>query len=263
MHFSAIDDFFWRASFFINLAFLAVLIYRRRWPTFPILTTWIALLLLRTIVLFLIYRRSAMHGHSYSAWVLYNQIYVAGLWIDFLLQLGLIFEIARIVLGPTGTWARDARVQFAAAGLGGAFVAALVAWWISPPALTVRYAWLMRGDLFTSLVICELFVAVTFAANRLGLGWRNHVIAVSQGLTVWIGIMVVTTALQGFLGPRRHYMGLDHIRGSAHIAAIIWLTLQLWKDEPERRPISPDLQEYILALHRRVEYDLQRIGARR
>jgi hypothetical protein len=262
MHFSVVDKIFWGAVFFLNLALLFVLLFRRRWRTFPILTAWMAFLLLRSVLLFLIYQSSPMHLSSYLTWLWYTRVYVVGGWIDFILQLGLVFEIARIVLRPTGTWARDARAQFAAAGFGGIALAALVAWLVSPPAWSARYAWQIRGDLFTSLVICELFVAMALTANRLGLGWRNHVIAVGQGLTAWTSLMVVTTALQSFLGTKRYYLGLDHARGLAYIAAVTWMTLQLWRDEPERKPISADLQEYILALHRRVEYDLRRLDAR-
>ena len=122
--------------------------------------------------------------------------------------------------------------------------------------------WQVRGNLFTSMVICELFVVMTMTANRLGLGWRNHVMAIAQGLTVWSAIMVVKTAVESYLGAQRHYLQLEQIRYVTYPAAICWITVQLWRNEPERRPISPDLREYILALHRRVEYDLRRLDAR-
>jgi len=99
-------------------------------------------------------------------------------------------------------------------------------------------------------------------ANRLGLGWRNHVMAVGQTLTAWSGVMVVKTAIQSFPATQHFYGQLDQIRQVTYALAALWLMLQLWRDEPERRPISADLSEYILALHRRVEYDLRRIDAR-
>jgi hypothetical protein len=87
--------------------------------------------------------------------------------------------------------------------------------------------------------------------------------AVGQGLTAWTGVMVVTTALQSFLGRQRFYADLDYVRDLAYFSATIWIAVQLWIPEPERQPISADLQEYILALHRRVEYDLRRLDAPR
>jgi hypothetical protein len=254
MHFSLLADLYWAAGFAVGLTLLFVLLWRGRWRTFPILTVWFAFLSLKTIVLFLTY--------IYGSRNLYARVWVWGSWVDFILQLGVVFEIARIVLRPTGTWARDARAQFLSAGLAGMAVAALVAWLVSPPAWSVGYAWQIRGNLFTSLVICELFVVMTLTSTRLGLGWRNHVMAVGQGLTAWSLIMVVKTAFQSFYGTQRFYTQLEEVRAITYTAAALWMALQLWRDEPERRPIAPDLHEYILALHRRVEYDLRRLDAR-
>jgi hypothetical protein len=254
MFFSVLDKISWAAGFLSGSALLLVLLGRGRWHQFPILTLWFAFVNARTVVLFLLYVQSSRH------W--YTVIYLSGLWIDFALQLGVAMEIARIVLRPTGTWVNDAKGRFAAAGLGGAAVAAVVSWLVSPPAYSARIAWQIRGDLFTSLVICELFVAMSFTANRLGLGWRSHVMAVGQGLTIWTGVMVVTTALQSFLGTQHLYRHLEHLHGLAYIGATSWMSFQLWIPEPERQPISPDLHAYILALHRKVEYDLRRLDAR-
>ena len=255
MHLSAAAKFWWAAGFLSTAALVAVLLVRRRWRQFPLLTAWFVFLAARTITLFLLYNAHWTHA--------YREIYLGGLWVDFGLQLGVAVEIARIVLRPTGTWVQDARARFVIAGVAGAVVAGLLAWWVSPPASTVSWVWRIRGNLFTSLVICELFVVMSLTANRLGLGWRNHVMAVGQGLTAWTSVMVVTTALQSLLGTQRLYADLDYVRDLAYLGATLWIAAQLWVPEPERQPISAELQEYILALHRRVEYDLRRLDAPR
>lgn len=200
MHFSALDKFFWAAGLSLNLALLLVLLIRGRWREFPILAAWLAFLVARTILLLVLYIHSARHG--------YILVYMSGLWIDFALQLGIAVEIARIVLRPTGTWVQDARGHFLAVSLAGVAVAALFAWWVSPPGWSARRVWEIRGNLFTSLVICEIFVAMAFTANRLGLGWRNHVMAIGQGVTAWSAIMVLKTALESFFGTR---IGRAHV----------------------------------------------------
>lgn len=254
MHLSGLDKFLWAAGFIPAVLLVVVLVVRGRWRQFPVLTAWMAFQVVRTVLLFWLYEHGAFH------W--YARVYLGGLWVDFALQLGVAIEIARIVLRPTGTWVHDAKAWFAAVGLAGAVTAALLAWWVSPPAPTAMLAWRIRGNLFTSLVICELFVAMSFTANRLGLGWRNHVMAVGQGLTAWTGVMVVTTALQSFFGTQRLFVTLDHVREFAYTAATLWMIVQLWIPEPQRQPIDPGLHSYILALHRQVEYDLQRLDAR-
>lgn len=255
MHLTAMDKLLWAGGFVCTSALLAVLLVRSRWRQFPVFTAYAAFGVVRTLVLYTFY------AHGWTR--LYARVYLWALFIDFVLQLGIAVEIARIVLRPTGTWIRDAKAQFAVAGLAGAAAAAFLAWWISPPAQNALVAWRLRGNLFTSLVICELVVVMSLTANRLGLGWRNHVMAIGEGLTAWTGVMVVTTALQSFLGSQRHYLAIDHFRVIAYVGAVIWWIIQLWIPEPERQPISPELQSYIVELHRRVEYDLDRLDARR
>lgn len=261
MHFSLFEKADWIAATLAISAVLVVVFVRHRARQFPILTSWLVFLFLRSIALYLIYLYSTTPDHLRSGWHWYMRTWVTGVWLDFFFQLGLVFEIAGIVLRPTGTWVRDARGHFAAVGVTGVVAAALLAWLVSPPAWSVPFAWQIRGNLFTSLVICELFVVMSLTANRLGLGWRNHVMAVGQGLTAWTGIMVITTSIQSWFGTRRFYDQIDLVRALAYTLAMVWIALQLWRDEPQRQPISADLQEYILALHRRVEYDLRRLDA--
>jgi hypothetical protein len=255
MHFTLLGKLLWGGAFFLNLALLFVLLTRTRRRQFPILTVWISFLVARSPVLFAAY----LQGSAF--W--YTRLYEMGSWVDFALQLAVVLEIASIVLRPTGTWVRDARGYFATLGLVGVLMAALFAWWVSPPAQSARRVWEIRGNLFTSMVICELFIVMSFTANRLGLAWRSHVMAVGQGLTAWSTLMVVKTALQTFPGTQRIYTQLEEIRAVTYIAATCWMIVLLWRQEPERQRISPKLEEYILALHERVEYDLRRLEARR
>src|SRR5581483_2936118 len=255
LHFSSLFIFFWVVGVAINVALLFVLFYRRRVRQFPIFTLWLAFLVAKSIALMVIYAEGSRF--------LYTVVYNAGAGVDFALQLGVVLEIAHILLRPTGTWVEDARARFIVGGLAGFAVAAVFTWWITPPAPSLRLMWQVRGNLFTSMVICELFLVMTFTSTRLGLGWRNHVMAIGQGLTAWSTLMVAKTAVQSFLGTQSHYyQQLEQVRNVTYIGAALWMIVQLWRDEPERKPISPDLHEYILALHRRVEYDLGRLDAR-
>lgn len=254
MHVTALAIFYWVEGMAIDLALLFVLFYRRRWRQFPLLTSWFLYMIARTIILMILYYRHL--GYAYRV------VYLTGLVLEFGLQLAVVAEVARTVMRPTGTWIRDAWERFAIGGLGGIVVAALFAWWITPPAPYAWKMWQVRGNLFTSLVICELFVVMAMTANRLGLGWRNHVMAIAQGLTAWSAIVLVKTGIESYLGTQHYYLQLEEVRYVTYTAALCWIGVQLWRNEPERRPIAPDLREYILALHRRVEYDLRRLDAR-
>lgn len=252
MHFSALTRIFWATAFVCDSSMFVLLCVRRRYRQFPVFTIFFAFNVIRAIALFIAYMQNAR--------LMYRDIYYGLLIVDYILQVGIIIEIAHVVLRPTGTWLRDARAMFATIGLTGAAIAAAISWWITPPAQGAWVLWPLRVNLFTSLLTCELFVAMSFTANRLGLGWRHHVMSVAQALTFWNVVMVVTTALQSYFGTA-HFRALDQVRGAAYDLGIIYIIVQLWNPEPERRPIDPELRRYILALHERVEYDLRRLDA--
>lgn len=235
-----------------EIAMLVTLVSRKRYRTFPVFTAYFAFNVPRWFAEF------ATYLLNYAS--LYRDLYYSFLLLDYLFQLAIILEIARIVLRPTGSWLRDARAMFLGIGLTGAVLAAALSWWITPPGQSPWVVWPLRANLFTSLLTCELFVTMSFTARYLGLGWRNHVMALAQGWTFYNIVMVITTGLQSYFG-RAHYMVIDNFRGAAFLTGMTYIIVQLWVHEPERHPIDPELRRYIIALHERVEYDLRRLDA--
>ena len=147
MNFSVIQNVLWAASFAANFALLFVLISRRRTQEFR-LYNLIGFLSAEMAVLFLIYRWGSAH--------LYAVIYWSCVLVDFLLQLGVVMEMARIVLRPTGTWLSEARGRFLVSGLLGAMVAAGVALLLHPDANSSLDVCENRGNLYTGIIIFEL-----------------------------------------------------------------------------------------------------------
>ncbi len=253
MDLSALDRTLWATTFIGHVALLCVLLLRGRWRAFPVFTILIGFVTARTIALFLLYR-SGLH-------VWYARVYWWADVADFVLQLALVLEIARVVLRPTGTWVRDARRFFLLVGSAGAVLAAILAWGVAPPGLPIKEVWEVRASLSTSLVTCELVVAMGLSAARLGLGWRNHVSVLAQGLGAWALVAAFVDGIQSYVGAAAHFATLDHVRILVYCFTLIYWTFQLWFPEPARRPISPEMRDYILALHRRVSYDLDRMDA--
>jgi hypothetical protein len=259
MHFSLQDNILWAATFIGHAILFVVLLLRGRWRQFPVFTALICLNVLRTIVLFYLYRR--------GAYALYRWIYWFAAAADIALQIALVFEIARIVLRPTGTWVRDARASFLTWGSIGAIVALGLSYAVHPSTDTSLNDWMVRGSLFTSLLFCELFLAMMLASHRLGLVWRNHVSSLGQGLTAWALIStIVDTAhsyfpVNSYFGPSHHFSMLEHIRIYAYLGALGYWVVTLWLPEPERRPISPEMQKYLVALHAKVQYDATQVSS--
>jgi len=97
MNLTVLDNIFWAAGFVGHAALLLVLLTRNRWRQFPVFTCLIAFHALVTIALFLTFRYGTRHT--------YAVIYWCNVAVDFLLQVALIFEIARVVLRGSMTLA--------------------------------------------------------------------------------------------------------------------------------------------------------------
>ena len=238
-----------------NTFLFAVLIIRHRWKNFFVFTAYMGFdaALIPTIYLL-------VHFGFRS---LYKQVYWSSVLIEFVLQLGVIFEMARIVMQPTGTWLRDARKQFILGGAAGLMLAAALAWMLTPPLATLSERLEAGSSFFTSLVVCELFVVMLLTAKQLGLGFRNHVFALVTGWSVWVLAAMLVDLLHGYYGTHLHYDALDNLRKFAYLAALVYWMVQFWQDEPARQEIPPELRAYILALHQRVNKDIDTLGARR
>lgn len=255
MDFTLLDNVLWAASLIGNAALLFVLIYRKRWREFPVFSGWIAFDVTLEVLMLVVYRHGSAH--------LYSAIYWISVAVDFALQLGVVFEIARIVLRPTGTWLRDARTRFLTIGSLGALLAAGVAFAVQPSAPTSLDAWEVRGNLFTSIIICELFLAMQMSSNRMGLQWRSHVMGLGQGLAAWGVVAFCVDALHGLLGSKRDFSALEHARIFVWIGAVVYWLVIFWLPQPERLPLSPEMNQYLVDLHARVRYDLDKVESRR
>jgi hypothetical protein len=255
MNLSALDWTLWVACFLGEAALFSVLIGRRRCMEFPVFTALIGFEVVENPLLFAFYR---IGTHSW-----YERLYWAVVLIEFLLQLGVIWEIARIVMQPTGTWLRDAKKQFILGGAAAVLLAAALSWMISPPASTLLDRLTVRSSFFTSLVVCELFVVMLLTAKQLGLGLRNHVFALVTGWSVWVIAAMLVDLLHGYYGTHLYYDALNNGRKFAYLAALVYWMVQFWQDEPARQEIPPELRAYILALHQRVNKDIDTLGIQR
>ncbi len=241
----------WAAGFLGHVALLTVLFYRRRSHGFPVFTAMIGFQALNTAFLFLIAKYGSHHSYYLAYW--------SAALVDYIFQIALIFEIARIVLRPTGTWVSDARRSFLLWGGLGLLLAAIVAFGLGAPSAKGLDLWEERITLFTSLLTCELFAAMILSANRLGLQWRSHVVALGQGLTIWALFTLGSNVLHVLAGWQRDFALYDGIREFAYLGALLFWIVSFWLPETERAPLSTEMEAYLLALHRRVQYDLENV----
>jgi hypothetical protein len=249
LHF--LDTVLWAAGPLFNAALLYVLFRRERARRFPMLAAWCFFTIISALALFLTYRFAS------------NATYVIAYWtvetVDAILQLAVVAEVARIVFSPIADRIRFRAPQFLiliSAAIAGSFA---MIWWIHPSTLTQAGAWEIRGELFTSLLISEMFTAVLFASQKFGLHWRSHVMSIGYGLMAWAIITIAIGILHGYWGMESHYVGIEYVRMFVYLSILCYWMVALWRDEPEKEQVPPEMRDAILHLTDKVSYDLAKV----
>ena len=241
----------WLITFLEQLLLLGILIGRRRAVRFPFFTTYIAFVIAQAVINFAAYRFASKGAYFWVYWSL--------AFVDVLAQLGVVYEMSREVLRPAGTWSRDARVIFVILGSGGAVAAAALSFAVNPKASTNLNAWTDRLDLFASLLIAELVIAMFLAANRMGLQWRNWVMGIAEGLGLWVGLGLCVETARSYVGWTSRYAAIDELVTVAYVVALARWCVSFWRTEPGRKPMSPEVRKYLVTLADSLDYDLSRL----
>ena len=244
-----LDSALWAAGPLLNAALFCVICLRRRLRIFPVLASLCVFTIASAIALFFIYRHESHHGYAIAYWI--------GEGIDALLQIGVVLEVAHIVFRHRALEKRGIRLVPLIAVV--ALIAFAIVWWIHPTSLTRAGVWEIRGDLFTSLIVSGMFTLVLLISLRLGFHWRSHVMSIGYGLMVWAVVALVIGLLHGYLGRSNHYLEVEHARMIVYLSILCYWIVALWRDEPQKGPLPPEIHDAILQVTDRVSYDLAEV----
>ncbi len=256
MNLSPTAQILWAAGFIEHAALLFVLIFCKRWKVFPIFTALIGFNAFRTILLAVIlavYKSASSNQYAFA--------YYCASFIDLGLQIGVILELARVVLKPTGSWVRDARRLFFLYGVAGAVIAAVIAYAINPSSPSSRDFWIEKGNLFSAMLTLELFAAMLFASARLGLVGSSHVMRLGQGWAIWAIVDLIAEGIYSHFGSSWHDGLPDTIRILVYQGVTIYWIVTLWYTEPERRTLSLEMQAYLDGLQEQLQSELKRVSS--
>lgn len=255
MHLSLLDRVLWATGFGENVALFLVLIGKKRWRTFPTFTTWIGFQIGNTILLYCLYRFAGKMEYDLAYW--------GSSVLDLGIQIGIIFEMVRIVLRPTGTWVQDARRAFLIRAGIAVVIAAVFAYLIDPKMPNSFDLWIEKGQLFSVMLTLELFLAMATSSNRLGLVWKNHVMGLATGWAVWAVVDFFAEGAYSYLGLDWRFYGLspDHFRIFTYQAVTIYWIVIFWISEPPERTLSPEMQVYLSRLHQHVQLSVQGVSS--
>ena len=248
MHLTGLDRLLWVLSLVGHCILLAVLLIRRRAATFPIFTSLIAFNILRTVILFFTLSFGSSESYFYTYWTL--------AFVDVVLQLGVAYELASHVFRPLEAWAPDLRRSVVAAmGVASILIATGLTWLATPPTRTLRLAITIRGNLFASALMGELFVAMIALSVTVGLPWRTHVARLAQGLGVYSIFGIVTEAAHTYFGSdggKHTYKLLSHLEIELYLICVTYWIVTLVMKEPEPRKLPEQLHEELRVLQEKA-----------
>lgn len=252
MRLSNLDFEFWAVGFVFNVTLLTILCYRRRAKTFPLFTALITLLVVKTIVLFLVMRYGTKDGYRHAYWSL--------TFIDTLLQLSVVYEIASRVFRPLNVWAHDLRNSFVwLTGLSVCIAFGLTCL-ASPPARNWMQSFTTKGNLFAAALLSELFLAMMALSVIGGYPWRTHVASIAQGMGLYSLVAVVIETGHAYFGLQAKtgaFLVFSQIRMLAYLGCVFFWIATLSRDEEPARTMTAEMRNRVLQLQTRMEYDLR------
>jgi hypothetical protein len=258
MHLNGVDFFFWAASFLGHLVLAVVLWTRHRVKEFPFFTALIANNIVRTVVLYLVFRYGTQASYFYTYWSLAL--------LDVAVQLCIIYEIAGAVFRPVGVWARDVRSSVVWLVGGSIALAAGVTSLASPPTRMWLQTVMIKGNFFSAALISELFVCMVALSVTVGLPWKTHVAAVAQGLGVYSVIDILVETAHSYLGVARDtqtYVALSHVRIAVYLVCLTYWIVMLWRDAPQALRIPEEMRTQLFALQGKMECGLRSLRSGR
>ena len=254
MHLSGTILAFWAAGLAGHCLLLTVLVARRRTTAFPIFTALVISNIVNAVALYVIARHASKHTYLVS--------YFGFAITDFILQLGVTYELARHLFCPTGTWAQDVRKGVMLLASASLLVALVLASLPLPPERTAIGTLLDRGNLLSSVLQCELFVGMIAFSTIARLPWKTHVARIAQGLGLYELIGILTEAGHNLTTRNSSpFEALTYVRMSAYLACLAFWIVMLWRDAPEPKELPEDMRKLFFVLQIKVDYDLRKLRA--
>jgi len=217
-----LETIIWAAGFGGHCLLVLVLLLRRRWQRFPVFTLLIAYHIPFTVLLW-----SALHFRP--------GLYPAAFWteegIDFVLQLGLLAELALLTLRRKDIWLPETKEQLVIGSIVGILLAGILAMKVNAPGVYGKDLWDMRANVFTSLLACTMILLSAIAANRLGLHQKEHISAIAHGFAFWAAIALISDVSHLQTGWSRSAALFDQVADGAWIGVLLYWSIVLWRPE--------------------------------
>jgi hypothetical protein len=247
MHFTSIDDYLWAFGMAGELLLLAILIFRGSYKIFPVFTAYIVWLAISDPLLMLV-----LASHHNQGGHLYSRVYFVFTLIQYAIELGVLLEIASVVLRPAKQiFSLKFLLVFGASMAIIAFGAFLITADINAATLVHP-----RTDFVVSTTMAILrlvtFLMIAGLSQLLGLSWKNHVLQLTSGLAFYAVVTLIVELGHSYLraGPRygQEFYALDHLRIGGYLCALYFWCYAFVKKEAPRKEFSPQMARFLVSI---------------
>jgi hypothetical protein len=223
-----------------------VLIRKRLYREFPVFSIYLVWVLAAAL--------AATLAASRLQPDLYNHLYFISSVFDAILMFSVLVEMTMSVLKPV----RDMLPRwtvFAVAGLIG--LISIPVWHVATPpgiaAVSKISQYIIRFDISSSMLRIIFFVSLAALSQLLSLGWRDRVVQISTGLGFFSLVSLGVTFLHMNLGVGGQHQNdlyhvLDRLVVFAYISSMLYWLVSFWRDVPERKEFTPQMQTFISSL---------------
>jgi hypothetical protein len=191
---------------------------------------------------------------------LYDQFYFVATVLDYVLQLLVLWEMARNVFRPTkkliGTPLR--KPAFLLICIAAVCIVFVVGGPHLSPALSRSVSFgtleplIVRISLVLAVLKILLFVALAAFAQFLGIGWRNHVLQLATGFAFYGAISLSVQLSSSHLpaGPLylQHIITLNTVQAAAYLATLLFWIWAFSRNDAPRKDFTPQMQEVLVTI---------------
>jgi hypothetical protein len=240
----SLDSALWIAGVVGEVVLLSILIARKAYRTFPVFVAWISFsVLLEPVYYWLVHHLSPDT---------YLKVYFGLNFPQYLVELGVLVEIAVNVLRPVNKALPKAILYFLAFGT---VIIGIVAFLFTrhlsaatlanPRSLTV---------ITTTMAILRLvtFLLIAALSQVLGLGWKNHVLQLASGLAFYSAVTLIVELAHSSLraGPdySHQFTALEHFRVLGYLCSLTYWCYSFARKEAPRKEFSPQMAQLLVSI---------------
>jgi hypothetical protein len=165
--------------------------------------------------------------------------------LEYLLELGVLLEIAWNVLRPVHLSLPKGSLRVFAASVALALLCGtLLAWHLDNTGNKVQD---YKGplDLTFGLLRMLVFVATAAFAQLLGIGWKNKVLQLATALSFYSAVDLIVSLVERYSGGSN---GLEQIRSVAFTLELGFLVWAFTTKEVLRREFNPQMEQFLVTL---------------